>query len=218
MIPQWAKTFYFKTAARFTALNYIRRQLFPFPLPPGKRTLHLGCGPHYLSFPGWINIDGNLFSPKDLWLDVTIGLPFSDQSIDAIYAHHFLEHLSEKGLRRILKESYRVLKPGGGVRFVTPDLRKAIQAYALSDDRFFSDWPDHRGSLGGKLNNYLLCRDQHRFMFDFEFLREFLREAGFQEFREVGPGESHLFSPDEVEKIPEENRGNYRSLYVEAWK
>lgn len=218
MVPQWMKTIYFRTVARFTVLNYLRCRIIPLSLDPGPSVLHLGCGPNYLALPGWVNIDGNLFCKKDLWLDVTIGLPFPDQSIDAVYAHHLLEHLGENGLRRVLQESYRVLKPGGGLRLVTPDLRKAIRAYLAGDEHFFSDWPERRRSPGGKLNNYLLCRNQHRFMFDFEFLKEFLTDAGFGDCREVGPGESYLFPTEKLEKIPEEHRGNYRSLYVEAWK
>lgn len=218
MIPQWMKTAYFQTVARLTVLNFLWRRIIPPSLEPGPTVLHLGCGPNYLALPGWVNIDGNLFSPKDLWLDVTFGLPFPDQSIDAIYAHHFLEHLREKGLRRILKESHRVLKPGRGLRLVTPDLRKAILAYLAGDGHFFSDWPDPRDSLGGKFNNYLLCRNQHRFMFDFEFLKEFLADAGFKDCREVGPGKSYLFPPDELAKISEENPENCRSLFVEAIK
>jgi predicted SAM-dependent methyltransferase len=218
MKNQIIKNLYYATLAKLTLFNYYRKKIFFRPRPGERTVIHLGCGIHYIPLPGFINIDGNPFYRKDLWLDVTIGLPFPDQSMDAIYAHHFLEHLSEKGLRRVLEESYRVLRPRGGVRFVTPDLRKAVQAYTLSNDRFFSDWPDPRHSLGGKLNNYLLCRNQHRFMFDFEFLKEFLQGAGFREFREMGPAESLLFSPAEMQKIPEENPMNYRSLYVEAWK
>ena len=40
-------------------------------------------------------------------------------------------------------------------------------------------WPDTYGSIGGRFNNFMLCKNQHRTMFDFTFLEELLKEAGF---------------------------------------
>ena len=57
--------------------------------------LHIGCGQE--AIPGWINIDNRELPGVDRVLDVRQGLPFQDAS--AIYAEHFLEHLSlEEGL------------------------------------------------------------------------------------------------------------------------
>lgn len=201
-----------------TVGNYLRRRAFP-KIPQHERViLHLGCGGNYIRRPGFINIDGNLFQPKDLWLDITIGLPFPANRIDAILASHLLEHLKERQVRKVLEESYRVLKPGGGVRFITPNLGQAIEAYVRGDMEFFGDWPDPRNSLGGRFNNYLLCRDQHRMMFDFGFLKEFLMAAGFKLCREVSPGESRIFEVAELEEIQKGTSGDHRSLFVEAFK
>lgn len=218
MFPQWFKGFYYATVGHLTILNYYRYRVFPRMLPPGRKVLHLGCGQNYLSLPGFVNIDGNICCRKDIWLDVTMGLPYPDQTIDAIYAHHFLEHLEERGIRRVLLEAYRVLKPGGGIRLVTPDLGKAVRAYAAKDHHFFSGWPDPRQSIGGKFNNYLLCRNQHRFMFDLGFLEEFLRNAGLEKCQEVGPLESRIFCREELEGVLEEGPETHRSLFVEAFK
>jgi predicted SAM-dependent methyltransferase len=215
---QWLKNIYYLTLGGLTVGNYLWRRAFP-RIPPHERViLHLGSGGNYIRKPGFINIDGNLFQPKNLWLDITIGLPFPANSIDAIFASHVLEHLNEKQVRKVLGESYRVLKPGGGVRFVTPHLRKAIEAYVRGDTAFFDDWPDPRNSVGGRFNNYLLCRDQHRLMFDFGFLREFLMDAGFEPCREVSPRESGLFAVPELEEIQKGTSEDQRSLFVEAFK
>lgn len=204
--------------AKFSVMNYLWRKAFP-RLPRGGRVvLHLGCGDHYLSNPGFINIDGNLFCRKDLWLDITLGLPFPECSIDIIFASHLLEHLSEKQVRKVLNECYRVLKPNGAARFVTPNLRKAIEAYVQGDLNFFSNWPDRRKSIGGKFNNDMLCRDQHRLMFDFSYLQELLADAGFNKWREVTPLESAIFSAEELRAIQWEKAEDHRSLFVEAFK
>jgi predicted SAM-dependent methyltransferase len=216
--PQWLKDIYYLTMGRLTVGNYLWRRAFP-KIPPHERIiLHLGCGRNYIRKPGFINIDGNLFQPKNLWLDITIGLPFPSNRIDAIFAGHVLEHFNEKQVRGVLGESYRVLKPGGGVRFITPHLGKAIEAYVRGDTAFFGDWPDARNSLGGRFNNYLLCRDQHRLMFDFGFLKEFLGDAGFEPCREVCPRESRIFAVSELEEIQRGTSEDPRSLFVEAFK
>ena len=218
MKPQWLKDIYYSTVGWLTIGNYLWRRAFP-RIPQHERVvLHLGCGGNYIPKPGFINIDGNLFQPKNLWLDITIGLPFPSNSIDAIIASHVLEHLSERQVRKVLGESYRVLKSGGGVRFVTPNLGKAIEAYVRGDAEFFGDWPDARNSIGGRLNNYLLCRDQHRLMFDFDFLKEFLMAAGFEPCREVSPWESRIFEVSELEEIQQGSSEDQRSLFVEAFK
>ena len=203
---------------RLTAINYLRRRAFP-KIPVNVRViLHLGCGEHYIAKPGFINIDGNLFRRKDLWLDITIGFPFPDKSIDGILASHVLEHLTEKQVGRVLKESYRVLKPGGTVRFITPHLGKSIEAYMRGDITFFSEWPDQRHSIGGQFNNHLLCRDQHRLMFDFSFMRELLMHAGFENCWEVSPEESKIFAGSELQEIQRGIAQDPRSLFVEAIK
>jgi predicted SAM-dependent methyltransferase len=216
--PQWLKDIYYSTVGWLTVANYLWRRTFPRTPQHERVVLHLGSGGNCIRKPGFINIDGNPFQPKNLWLDITIGLPFPANSIDAIVASHVLEHLKERQVRKVLEESYRVLKPGGGVRFITPNLGKAIEAYVQGDMAFFSDWPDPRNSMGGKFNNYLLCRDQHRLMFDFGFLKEFLLAAGFEPCREVSPRESRIFGAADLEEIQKGTSEDQRSLFVEAFK
>ncbi|MCX5907572.1 MAG: methyltransferase domain-containing protein [Deltaproteobacteria bacterium] len=218
MKSQSLKTIYYGTIARATVLNFLWRRFFPLQPRSGRVILHLGCGRNYLPLPGFVNIDGNLFVPKDLWLDITLGLPYTDGCIDAVYSNHVLEHLSEKGVRRVLQESFRVLKPGGGIRLVTPHLGKAIEAYRAGNMEFFGDWPDARKSIGGKFNNYLLCRNQHRLMFDQSFLEEMLRNAGWVHIREAGPLESSIFSRKDLTEMGGEAPDAHRSLIIEALK
>src|SRR6266498_1830799 len=80
--------------------------------------LHIGCGQE--AIPGWINIDNQALPGVDRVLDIRRGLPY--HRIQAIYAEHFLEHLTlEEGLG-FLKECRRVLAPSGILRLSTPNL------------------------------------------------------------------------------------------------
>lgn len=71
------------------------------------------------------------------YLNATKPLPFSSESFDCVYSSHMLEHLPRNIVPRLLNEIYRVLKPGGVVRTVVPDLDYFINHYdALDSDTF----------------------------------------------------------------------------------
>jgi DNA-binding MarR family transcriptional regulator len=100
------------------------RRAFP-NIPQHERVvLHLGCGGNYIRRPGFINIDGNLFGPKNLWLDITIGLPFPDW-MQGLFDKHgpVLDHLS----------------------FVVEDIKECTRSSG-SDGSTFSPWQRIRRS------------------------------------------------------------------------
>jgi len=57
------------------------------------------------------------------------GIPFSSDSIDAVYHSHMLEHFDKGIAETFLLEVKRVLKPGGIHRIVVPDFERACRAY-----------------------------------------------------------------------------------------
>lgn len=60
------------------------------------------------------------------------GLPYEDNSVDAVYHSHFLEHLDCNVVPGFLKEMLRVLRPGGIHRIVVPDLAFLVAQYNRS--------------------------------------------------------------------------------------
>ena len=54
--------------------------------------------------------------------DLRKKLPFPDRSVDYVYTSHVLEHLAAADAPKLIEEVFRVLKPGGMVRLVVPDL------------------------------------------------------------------------------------------------
>lgn len=61
--------------------------------------------------------------------DVRKPLPFPAESAEAIYASHLLDCLYLHETQRLLKECFRVLKPGGILRVVVEDVRGILEEY-----------------------------------------------------------------------------------------
>lgn len=89
--------------------------------------VNIGCGPVF--HPDWINLDLVSHSAEVVAHDLTRGLPFSAGMVDACYSSHVLEHLRPEEARFFLEEQRRVLKPGGVLRVVVPDLEAISRIY-----------------------------------------------------------------------------------------
>jgi predicted SAM-dependent methyltransferase len=102
------------------------------------RYVNLGCGSRL--HPAWINIDIEPTAPGVIAHDLSKGIPLDDGSCDVVYHSHVLEHIRRQGAAAFLRECLRVLKPGGIIRVVVPDLERICRAYlekmelALSGD------------------------------------------------------------------------------------
>lgn len=89
--------------------------------------LNFGCSKWKL--PGFINIDKDPSVKPDLLKEITLPLDWEDNSVDEIYCGHFIEHLFIDDAIEMIKECYRVLKPGGNVIFVVPDFQKIFNEF-----------------------------------------------------------------------------------------
>jgi predicted SAM-dependent methyltransferase len=91
------------------------------------KLLNIGCGDVFHS--DWTNIDMISFSNQVMVHDLRKGLPFVSESFDAVYHSHVLEHIKRHDVSKFLLEIKRVLKPGGVMRVVVPDLENIARAY-----------------------------------------------------------------------------------------
>ena len=66
--------------------------------------------------------------------NIVKGLPIADASADAVYCSHVLEHLAVEDMRKALRNTLKMLRPGGVFRLVIPDLRSSAEAYVKSTD------------------------------------------------------------------------------------
>jgi predicted SAM-dependent methyltransferase len=218
LLHQRYKDIVFWGIAKATIPNYfLRRYLLNARPVDATNHLHLGCGTKYLA--GFLNIDGNLLNKIDVWLDVRNGLPFCSNSVDSIYSTHMFEHFYPDELTLLLRECVRVLKNGAGIRLIVPNLESAIEAYTKGRSEWFYDsFPRHFGSLGGRFSNFVFCDGQHRTAFDFSYLNEVLREAGFREVEKSAEGKSRLYGGSVPPYEPGDSKDLPHSLYVEAFK
>jgi SAM-dependent methyltransferase len=84
-----------------------------------------------------VKIDYNFLMPKVppnyLLLNMAKqNLPFDTSSIKYCFTSHFIEHVPRVRAEEIARETHRVLKPGGVLRVVTPDLEVYTKNYLLS--------------------------------------------------------------------------------------
>jgi SAM-dependent methyltransferase len=109
------------------------------------------------------------------YLDVARRFRFEDDSFEAVYASHLLEHLDPGVAEACLKEVHRVLRPGGILRVAVPDLDAVVAQYDPTD-------PD--GFLAGLYDAHSGRRSRtslHRWMYNARSLEELLRRVGFGE-------------------------------------
>lgn len=90
------------------------------------KLLNIGCGA--TSHPEWVNIDVG-GGDGVISHDVTNDLPFPDNMFDAVYHSHLLEHLPRRNALPFMEECFRVLKSGGIVRILVPDLEQIARLY-----------------------------------------------------------------------------------------
>jgi SAM-dependent methyltransferase len=211
----------------------------------GGLRINLGSWKH--APRGWVNIDGSWnawlskrprlrraagalgalpeWARADDWPenvrvhDIRKGLPFPDGSAVAIYGSHILEHLYLSEAEALLRECRRILRRGGVLRLVVPDLRAAVAEY-LGEGRYADS--DEKGaelSRADRLNERLALRDRrppggnlpyrlygalkdfhsHKWMYDAESLIARFEAAGFDDVRELGYLDSRIDGIEAVE-------------------
>lgn len=89
--------------------------------------LNLGCGARH--HPDWTNIDFVSNHPSVKAYNLLHGIPFADQSYDVVYHSHVLEHFPKEDAINFLTQCNRVLKTGGILRVVVPDLESIVKCY-----------------------------------------------------------------------------------------
>jgi predicted SAM-dependent methyltransferase len=172
-----------------------------------KNALYIqyGCG---LSAPmGWRNFDasptlrferlpviGRFYTKNDIrfpmnveYGDIVKGLPIEINSCKGIYCSHILEHLSLNDFRIALKNTYRILQPGGVFRLVLPDLEYYINQYHNNNSTDAALLFMQETSLGyehrpKKLKSFIsswIGNSHHFWMWDYKSISQELLNAGF---------------------------------------
>lgn len=177
-----------------------------------EKKLHIGCGNRYI--PGFIHIDVRKLPHIDYVTSADKLDMFEDSSLDLIYSCHMLEHLKRHEVEDVLKEWYRVLKPGGTLRVAVPDFEKVAEVYLKT-----KDLKSVKGLLLGRQD---YPENTHYTVFDFSYLSEVLEKAGFKnihryDWRQTIHKDYDDFSQAYLPHMDKEH-GTLMSLNVEAEK
>jgi predicted SAM-dependent methyltransferase len=135
--------------------------------------------------------------------DAVTRIPHTDGSVDAIYSSHMIEHLDRREAAGFLGECRRVLKPGGILRIVVPDLRVTVNDYvARGNAEIFLDQLqlelDKPRGLRGHLRNMLLGGRNHHWLYDGPSIARLLERSGFDDVSALPPGQSRIADPGEL--------------------
>ena len=154
-----------------------------FASTPSPR-LHIGCGDNRLA--GWLNTE---LTPRgdQIFLDATKPFPFPDGSFDLIYTEHMIEHIPHDSAERMVRECFRVLRPGGTIRVVTPDmafLRSLLDGNDHPRRAAYVEFYKKHNNLdepftATHLVNHFVRAWGHQFIYDRDSLIDLLQTAGF---------------------------------------
>jgi SAM-dependent methyltransferase len=149
---------------------------------------------------------------KTIYHNLRKGIPFPNNSADAVYHSHVMEHIDRDAVLTFQKEIFRVLKPGGLQRLCLPNLEQLVSEYnkslatddltreaSVRHDRLIADILEQsvrRASAGARqrssfrrwLENLTLGDarargETHQWMWDRLNARAVLMDAGFTDIK-----------------------------------
>jgi SAM-dependent methyltransferase len=144
-------------------------------------------------------------------------IPHASATVDVVYSSHMIEHLDRREAAGFLAECLRVLKPGGVLRIVAPDLRWSVLEYMekgradefVAQLQFESDKP--RGIVD-RLRWLLSGSRGHHWMYDGPSLSGLVADAGFADVKIVPAGQTRLTDAGSLDLHERE----IESVYVEG--
>jgi predicted SAM-dependent methyltransferase len=179
----------------WTAIRRRKIQAY-FKANPSPK-LHIGASCCLL--PGWLNTDFILDSPAVVYLDATRPFPFADDVFDYVTCEHMIEHIDYAGAEVMLRECFRVLKPGGKIRLATPDLQvlaglcaseKSPAQNAYINFVAQRSLPEVKDCQAVFVVNNAFRAWGHQFIYDPQTLRHSLTHHGFENLTDYKPGVS----------------------------
>ena len=218
---------FYKTAGKsreyslfFDLQSLIGRSFFSRKPPNNNGYCNLGCGPRYID--KYVNADffsynilRKFLKKKQYNLDWQIDLRYKlnckNNYFEGILLEHVLEHLNILDGINLIKELYRILKPGGILRISVPSLKIYSNYYLNSvvPSEKFNMWNECRSEAMWNLSfNY-----GHNCAYDFELLKKVISESSFEKVYESSFNESKNI----MLKVDDPGR-RWESLYVEAIK
>lgn len=149
---------------------------------------------------GWVGLDFHRKGDNVYKADLRMPLPLRDASVSAVLAEHVLEHLFYDELEPLMAELWRVIRPGGVLRVVSPDAcaiarlvlagPEARHTAEVEYDRGIHRWPDDGLAWARSINRVSHQWGQHKSLLSAAMLEPLLEAAGFADIVAPEPGTS----------------------------
>ena len=130
---------------------------------------------------GWSILNIQKKDGVDFLGDISDLSQFQENSIQEIYASHVVEHIDQKDIKKTLKGIYRILKNDGKFYVSVPDLDILCRIFIEKDAPIKVKYHVMRMMFGGQTDKF----DYHYFGWNFEFMNNYLLEAGFKRIERV---------------------------------
>jgi predicted SAM-dependent methyltransferase len=187
--------------------------------------LHIGGGWHRLD--GWLNTDIELI-PGVMRMDATQHFPFADRTFDYIYSEHMIEHVPYRKGILMLQECHRVMRDGGVIRVITPNLAAIVGLYQselCADQQEYLSWFCQTFARGYPCSpvsaiNAMFRQWGHQFIYDEKTLADSMLAAGFGSIERCALGESRHIDLQGMENQQRYPKGllNFESVALEGVK
>lgn len=125
---------------QFEVLSYLGRLITKRLRVNRGDTVYLNVGSGGISKNWMLNVDFFGGEHVDYPADLRFPLAINDACISGIFCEHTIEHLRHDDARNLIKEFYRILKPGGAVRIILPDISLFLKNYLENDSMWFDEW------------------------------------------------------------------------------
>lgn len=138
----------------------------------------------------WARVDKYVGGGDVLKMDAT-ALEFDDNSVEAIYASHLLEHFSYLKVPEILRHWFNKLQSGGWLHLNVPDIEWAAGQILIPDKRS-PIFNTNDAIIGGILYGSQAHEGEyHKSGYTKEILARLLKEAGFTDVTVETDYEAH---------------------------
>lgn len=128
-------------------------------------------------YDGYLHCDERILPATDLVCRVE-RLPFADNSVETLMASHIIEHFPYSVTESVLAEWLRVLKPGGSVLIITPNLSYIAHGYV-------EGWMEYTEARNRLFGGQEYSGNFHYTMFDSDSMLRSLLAAGFRSAEDV---------------------------------
>lgn len=192
----------------------------------GKEDLKVNIGAGPKGKEGWINVDAYAQPGINCIYDCRTELPFQDGSVSMIFCEHFVEHLDyTEEIPFFVSECLRVLKKGGVMRIIVPDVELYIRGYLDEGWETFEkirplkngredSWMHFKYNNKMEMLNIIFRQGiEHKYGYDYEAMKYVLNRFGFSKVQKQSFNDSIL-----KELILDSPERGTESLYVDAIK